>query len=370
MKKTSYIFLFLLISIGSLHAQDTDRKIQFPDLDNFLTLKTDLHIHTVFSDGKVWPNIRVDEAIEDGLDAISLTEHLEYQPHSEDIPHPDRNRSYEIALATAKPHDLIVIHGAEITRSMPPGHSNAIFIKDANKLMIKDSIEVFEEAARQGAFVFWNHPDWIQQRSDGIARMTPTHEYLIENNLLHGIEVVNDQTYSPEALDLAIKHGMIPIGTSDVHGLVDYSYRLLEGGHRPVTLVFAKEKSEESIKASLFAGRVVSWYNNLLVGSEEWLLPLIKASLKFDYKGYIGPSSVLQVEISNVSDASFILKNKGSFTFQTDSDIITIEPHSQKMLLIRTLDDLERVELQFEILNASSGKDRHPTLKLTIGKPQ
>lgn len=60
-------------------------------------LSTDLHIHTVFSDGAVWPSIRVEEARREGLDLIAMTEHLEYQPHAKDIPHPDRNRSYTIA---------------------------------------------------------------------------------------------------------------------------------------------------------------------------------------------------------------------------------------------------------------------------------
>ena len=30
---------------------------------------------------------------------------------------------------------LIIINGQEITRSMPPGHINAIFLDDANKLL-------------------------------------------------------------------------------------------------------------------------------------------------------------------------------------------------------------------------------------------
>ena len=46
---------------------------------------------------------------------------------------------YEVAEQAARPYDLIVVNGAEITRFLPPGHSNAIFIKDANKLMIEDS---------------------------------------------------------------------------------------------------------------------------------------------------------------------------------------------------------------------------------------
>ena len=45
-------------------------------------------MHSVFSDGSVWPDIRVQEAIRDGLDVIATTEHIEYQPWKDDIPHP------------------------------------------------------------------------------------------------------------------------------------------------------------------------------------------------------------------------------------------------------------------------------------------
>ena len=58
----------------------------------------DLHTHSVFSDGHVWATIRVSEALRDGLDGLAITEHLEFQPHLADIPHPDRNRAYEEAL--------------------------------------------------------------------------------------------------------------------------------------------------------------------------------------------------------------------------------------------------------------------------------
>ena len=47
------------------------------------TLKCDFHIHTVFSDGKVWPDIRVAEAWQEGLDAIAITDHIEYRPNKE-----------------------------------------------------------------------------------------------------------------------------------------------------------------------------------------------------------------------------------------------------------------------------------------------
>ena len=138
MTNYKFVTLILLIILSNIkifgqNQEKYDRKLFFPDLDNYRTLLTDFHQHTVFSDGNVWPTIRVEEAIRDGLDAISLTEHLEYQPYKKDIPNPDRNRSYVVASRFAEnknkniENDLIVINGQEITRSMPPGHINAIF---------------------------------------------------------------------------------------------------------------------------------------------------------------------------------------------------------------------------------------------------
>jgi hypothetical protein len=90
----------LLATLSGAPAAD-DRIIRFPDIPGYRTLKGDFHQHTVFSDGKVWPNIRVEEGTRDGLDAMAITEHLEWQPHQADLPNPDRNRSYEIAHQAA-----------------------------------------------------------------------------------------------------------------------------------------------------------------------------------------------------------------------------------------------------------------------------
>ena len=195
MTNYKFVTLILLIILSNIklfgqNQENYDRKLFFPDLDNYRTLLTDFHQHTVFSDGTVWPTIRVEEAIRDGLDAISLTEHLEYQPYKKDIPNPDRNRSYVVASRFAEnknkniENDLIVINGQEITRSMPPGHINAIFIDNANELLHpEDSLRGILDANKQGAFLFWNHPAWPAQRSDGIARLDDLHKYLIKNKI-------------------------------------------------------------------------------------------------------------------------------------------------------------------------------------------
>ena len=54
--------------------------IRVPDIPGYTTLKCDFHIHSAYSDGSVWPDVRVNEAWNEGLDAIAITEHIEYRP--------------------------------------------------------------------------------------------------------------------------------------------------------------------------------------------------------------------------------------------------------------------------------------------------
>ena len=64
---------------------------------------------------------------------------------------------------------------------MPPGHVNAVFIKDVNELLFPDDPKAgIEQANKQGGFVFWNHPNWESQSPDGIARLEPLHKELIK----------------------------------------------------------------------------------------------------------------------------------------------------------------------------------------------
>ncbi len=366
MKKNTLKFFLLLLTIGNLPAQDQNREIEFPDIPGYQTLLCDFHIHTVFSDGSVWPDIRVQEAVKDGLDAIALTEHLEYQPHSADMPHPDRNRSYEIASQEAKPHRLIVVHGAEITRDLPPGHANAIFIQDANKLNIRDSIEAYREAKRQGGFIFWNHPNWISQQRSGIATLTDLHKQLIEEDLLDGIEVVNDLTYSDEALQIAIDHNLAVMGTSDIHGLIDWQYELANGGHRPITLVFAVERTIESIKEAMFESRTVAWFGNRLIGKNKVLSPLVAASIKAEEATYQGPSSVATVVLRNLSDATFILRNVGSHSFHAHTDLVTLPAQGTCKVEVKTIDQIPAFDLHFEVMNATIAPRSHPFVRIPI----
>ncbi|NKB97239.1 MAG: PHP domain-containing protein [Pseudomonadales bacterium] len=308
----------------------SDRSIDFPDVEGYQTLVVDLHTHSVFSDGHVWPKIRVEEALRDGLDGLAITEHLEYQPHRADIIHPDRNRAFEDASASAKDSDILIIPGAEITRDAPAGHMNAVFINDANKLLNDDNApedqadvlayyaatkewpaqSAVDAAHAQGAFVFWNHPYWSRQQPDGLARMNDFHRKNAKAGKLHGIEIANGQNYSEEAHAIALKHDLAFIGVSDVHDLIDWDHPPAEGEHRPVNLVFSRDRSLEGIKEALFAKRTVVWFRNLLIGREDSLMPLLAASISVGSATYREGTQVLEVDIQNHSDATLKLQNR------------------------------------------------------------
>lgn len=369
------MFVGLFFTAAAVHAQHSHshphshehqlREVDFPDIPGYQTLSTDLHIHTVFSDGSVWPDIRVEEALKDKLDAIAMTDHLEYQPHEEDIPHPDRNRSYEIASGEVDEEELIIINGSEITRSMPPGHSNAVFLEDANALLKDDARAAFREAKKQGAFTFWNHPYWLRQADDGMPPLSDMHKELIESGMLHGIEVVNMNRYSKEALQIALDYNLTIMGTSDVHGLIDWDYETQHGAHRPVTLVFATEHSKEGLKEALFEGRTVVWKDDLLIGREEYLVPLIEESLGVENSSYIDETSVLELKIENITGQKFMLENLSDYSFHRNSDVITIEPYHTLTLEVRTKKRLKDIALSFRVLNAVTAPGEHPEITIS-----
>ena len=371
---------------------------------NYLTITSDLHTHSVFSDGHVWPNIRVAEAMKDKLDAIAITEHLEYQPHIRYIPNKNRNIAFLEAKKAAEESDLIVIAGSEITREMPPGHLNAVFIKDANTLFnIDESLlpearrrmseavniedlsdeelevadqyalgnlyspfEALEEAKRQGAFIFWNHPMWGSQANDGISRLTEMHKQMIAKDLIHGIEVVNTNEYSEEALQIALDNNLAIIGTSDVHELIEWDYDSSKNEHRPVTLILSEERNQNSIKEALLDRRTIVFYKNKLIGKEENLVPLLNSILGFKSLGYRGNTSILRVEISNNSSSDMTLKNLSAYNFSRSDDYIFIPKNETKTIMVKTLEAIKAVELKFEILNAITAPKKHAIIEATI----
>ncbi len=327
MKKILLVIAGLAVAL-SLTATVPHRS-RIPDIPGYKTLKGDFHMHTNFSDASVWPVTRVDEADFDGLDFISITDHIEthHQHMVKDFAaDADRNSSYQMALKAAKKYGILVIHGAELTRGTRifPGHFNTHFITDGNAIAEaseahngkygQDEFRQEEEAIRsglkearkQGAFLVWNHPDWEQQAPNE-TKWWPIHTELLNAGLIDGIEIINRFSgYDPEAFHWAIEKDLAIVTGTDAHKpmfqWVDYE----KGEYRPMTLVFAKDRTLDGIREALEKRRTAAYADGCVYGKAEWLEPLFKECFEVSNIKYTEKKVTFTVR--NLSTIPIILK--------------------------------------------------------------
>lgn len=272
---------FLALALGGFPqtastAQHVRSELPFPDLPGLITLRCDLHMHTVFSDGKVWPTVRAEEAWRDGLDAIAVTDHIEYQPFKADVTTNDA-RPYDLVRPHAESLGLLAIRGSEITRGEPPGHWNAIFLKNVPALRQNDHRDVVRTAFEQGGFIFWNHPGWKQPNWQSV--WYAEQQEVLERGWLHGIEVVNGSTYDPIAHQWCLDKKLTIMSNSDIHDPIDMAYGPVHGTVRPMTLVFATARTPDALRQALFDRRTAVFSENRLIGEAKYLEPLFQQSI-------------------------------------------------------------------------------------------
>lgn len=313
--KYKIFVLILFVQFGKHVFGQTRQLINIPDILGYKTLKCDFHMHTVFSDGHVWPTIRVHEAWRDGLDAISITDHINYRdPRLKESAHlkmGDHNASYNEAKLTADKLGITLIKGVEINRDIPPGHFNVLFAKDINKLADDNFFKALREAKKQGAYIQWNHPYYKQK---GEPKWFEVHERLYKEGLLNGIEVYNAKRFHLKAIEWANEKQLTVTANSDVHLLIDMIHD--KDGHRPITLVFAKDKSEVSIREAMLAGRTAAYFDNTIVGHQNHLKQLFEKSVSVIDLPMIVETFSRYIQFENRSDIDYKLelieKQKGT----------------------------------------------------------
>jgi hypothetical protein len=292
--------LFALLAAAPAAGQ-VRHEIAIPDLPDYTTLKCDLHMHTVFSDGTVWPTVRVDEAWLTGLDAIALTDHVEYQPHAEDLP-TNHNRPYALAAGRARERGLLLPRAAEITRDTPPGHFNAIFLTDVDALQTDGLVQAMQAARKQDAFVFWNHHDWKgPEKGDWFE----IHTQLYDQKLFQGMEVCNGETYFPRAHRWCLDKNLTLLGNSDIHG-PDIRTSNTAADHRTLTLAFVTERTLDGLRQALRQGRTAVWFEDQVIGRREWLAPLFAACVQVD-PPHLEDRGTCWLNVHNRSDLEFHL---------------------------------------------------------------
>ncbi len=261
--------VLLLIFAAAFAPGQTRDPLPVPDAGPYTTLKCDFHMHTVFSDGEVWPTTRVTEAWRDGLDAIAITDHHIYRPHKADVKE-DIARPHEIALPLARQLGIILIPAVEFAEGNL--HANALFVTDANAFRGLSLADGFALARKQNAFVFWNHPGW-----KGTASWFAPIAAAYDARQLHGLEIVNGKSFYPEAYPWIGEKKLSILSNSDVHSPIDASYGRRE---RPLTLVMVDRADAGGIRAALEAGRTVAWMGGELWGSEALLRGLWEGAVK------------------------------------------------------------------------------------------
>jgi len=297
----------------------------------------------------------VDEAWQEGLDAIAITDHIEYHPHKQDIP-TSLNRPYEIALPRAKEKGILLVKATEITRETPPGHFNALFIDDATPLDTKDLLEAMAAADKQGAFIWWNHPDWIPDHKGWFE----IHTTLYEKKYMRGIEVVNGRSYYPTVHQWALDKNLTMLGNSDIHQPVGLE-EMPAGGHRPMTFVFVKDRSIPALKEALIAGRTAVWFEHKIIARSEYAAALFKGALRV-VDGEREGKKVVRFTIRNDSDLPIELQRVGKLGPKE----LNLPSNTSTRVKIDTGGAQEQVELTYTADNFLVAPKKGLPVKLTV----
>lgn len=358
----------------STRAHDT-RAIGFPATTaGDQVLAVDTHTHTLFSDGLVWPTIRLWEAEQDHLAAYALTDHLEARPHKGDVPGDDRNRPYAIATAEAARIKSRVqpINGAEITRELPWGHFNVLFVKDVNAIPIgdlkSDPRPALKAARGQGAVIVWNHP-WAYPGLDrgGRDAMPAGHRALLADGLMDAVEIANSAQYSAGAFDMALKHGLAVVGASDVHGLIDSDLQIPEGQHRTTTLVLAPDASITAIREAILQKRTAALFRQALYGRERELSEIVGGALRIAgrkrIESFLTPD-VAELEVRNDASIPMHLRFDPAASPLTASRLAVVPARGKLVIQFANVSDLEGFTLKADVLNAFVEPGRNLALTL------
>ena len=364
-------------------ARDTERtEIIIPKVNGLNVYKSDLHLHTIYSDGDVTPEMRVIEAWQDGLDIIAITDHMEYRRIEREMfkymkdyiredlrsgkavntnvlkTDPDAhgllvdfNIAPELAIKKARDYGIFVIKGVEITRSNL-GDYNALFTTDNNKIYDPSLEQTIRNARAQGAFIIHNHPSYDKNTPNHI---TPFTNDLYAKGLIDGVEVANHVRIWQYLITHCIAGGYTPCGNSDAHEYVSWKY-----GHprdfeipryRNMTLILAEECTEASLHKALKEGNTIAYCNNNLIGREHLLKALFDASVSFE------------LQRTGSKDHYITVRNNSSLPYYIQVGGNKYIVNAQGALSFKRSNKEEKAKVT--ILNMWYGNNDHPSFEVS-----
>ena len=171
--------------------------------------------------------------------------------------------------------------------------------------------------------------------------------------------MVNETTFSEEALEIALENDLTILGTSDIHGLTDWAHQIATGSHRPMTFVHVTERTPEAVKRGLFELKTVVWFNDLIIGKEAEVSKLVKENIHFGKPTYAEDKTILIVELTNESSLPFQMEYTGEYSFHQRSSVFTLPRKTSIRLQVKTISKKQSIILPFRILNAVIGSKQY-----------
>ena len=393
--KRIFIVISLLFGLGIAGAQTKSYKfteklyhkvpvrqqIIIPQVDGLNCYTADLHAHTFYSDGELSPAERVKEAWCDGLDILAMTDHIEtrrqernmlkflkgYSPEKKGFDpintrvsrgkHADErgivsdlNFSTELAREAAKSYpELTIIKGAEISREpVHIGHFCALFTTDNNAIYSRDDAEAIRNARAQGALITHNHPGWERTSCD----MTEFHKKVYAEGLIDGVEITNGSSFYPEIVRRCVEKKLYMVSATDIHAATSNVFGQ-QNFYRDMTLIFAKDKSEKSLKKALLSQKTLGYCGGNIIGEESLLAKFFQASVKADYVG-----------LTKKGDVKINLTNNTSFDYYLVYNGVKIDLPAFRTIPVT----IKGEKAIFTVENMIHMDYQHPTVELKLNK--
>ena len=135
------------------------------------------------------------------------------------------------------------------------------------------------------------------------------------------------------------------LGNSDIHD-PDLLQESKSTAHRTMTLVFAKERTPESVKEALLAGRTVVWFQDQLIGRREQLEGLFQNSVKMP-QPIVRSGKNVWIQLHNACEADLQLASTGG----NGPGSISLPARSTTLVRFSTNKPDTPLELQYRVTN-------------------
>ncbi|WP_434636468.1 PHP domain-containing protein [Sulfurimonas sp. NW7] len=244
--------------------------------------KGDLHMHSVYSDGKTTPFAMALASLQAGMDFVSITDHDSYEGSLEAIEKVQQNNidilvlpgeevsvggKKDMSIAQGNGHILSVNADKSIQKQREKSEIYEKELQDIVKRLQKEEIDtkidlfhyakniwVIEKIKEAQGVSILAHPNWVYR--DGKYHLHQAfYKEMLKSSHLDGVEVFGEEKIKEynnmthlTALQIRNKHKYLaPFANSDAH---DSDH---EVGER-FSIVFAKERSAENITHAIKKG--------------------------------------------------------------------------------------------------------------------